>query len=194
MMQTSTTESILRALVGAYVTHPEDLQIATHAKVDGSQLWTLKGHLEDEGMLVGSRGSHVDALDFLVRQFGEAEGKRWSFLLVTRPKVGGPRPHEQHRDDFKHDPRPSQDLLTQIVAEVVAGAFDVAVTRSMDPELTFSFAIRVRDPEDFARLVKPARAGGPSIITALGTLFRAIAKKKQVRYQLDVVEGWNKAP
>ena len=77
-----------------------------------------------------------------------------------------------------------------MLEELDIGSFRVDVGPGAGPRsaLTFVFAITVQDSSDYNALtVSPAEPrNDETIIGALGTLFRAIAKKNGVRYELAI--------
>ncbi len=181
------TKELLRDLVHAFTMHPGDLELEVqHA--DGAALWMIKGNKEDEPFLVGKGGSHVRALSFLVRCIGLARREKYTFTLITRqaPKV---RPPMEPNAAIKHDPSPSQALLVRILEELAIDLFTVSVGPGSGPRntLTFLFEIFVRDVADYNALtVSPFPDSSETIVGALGTLFRAIAKKNGVRFDIAV--------
>lgn len=181
------TKELLRDLVHAFTMHPEALQLeAQHTT--GAALWIMKGHKDDERFLVGSGGSHVRALSFLVRCIGLARREQYTFKLIT---IQAPRkrPPMDPNDAITHDPEPTRALLERILQELSIGSFSVDVGPGVGPRaaLTYVFTIRVKDGADYNALtVAPFPESTETIVGALGTLFRAIAKKNGVRFDIAV--------
>lgn len=192
------TEQLLHDIACAFVEHPEDITIASQPSLDGAIYFALKGHPGDEGRLVGTGGCHVDALTFLVALLGQADGDVYTFRLITRQ---GPRQNtpiaDRHVVGF--DPRPARELLLRILVEL---GFDEA-TVEVGPgsgarhALTFNFTINAGSLADYELLLsetkvvifpasdnKPEKAIKMRPIEALGTLFRAIAKREGVRFSI----------
>lgn len=185
---TKRTETILRDLIASFTTHPEAVQIDAQL-APGSAYWMVKGHPEDEPILVGKQGSHVRALAFLVYSFGAARKEHHTFRLITEqaPRV---RPPMQQLAAMRHKPEPARLLLVRLLEELYIGSFRVEVGPGTGPRsaLTFVFAITVQDSRDYNALTVSAAEPrtDETIIGALGTLFRAIAKKNGVRYELAI--------
>jgi predicted RNA-binding protein YlqC (UPF0109 family) len=165
--------NLLRDLVSTFVERPEALRVAAQPAADGACYFAMKGALEDESKLVGAGGSHVDALALLVAEFGRAD--------------------QPPRDVIDHDPQPARELLCRVLSSLDVGAFAVTVGPGPGPRnsLTFLFEISLHDAVDYKRLTVPVQhvsCENATIVAALGTLFRAIAKKNGVRYNLTVKE------
>jgi predicted RNA-binding protein YlqC (UPF0109 family) len=177
------TEELLRDLVSRFVDHPDALEIA-HQVAEGSTYFVLKPHLEDEGRLIGSSGSHVRALSFFVASLGRAHRTKYTFRLLT---AGEPQTRRREElDVLKHDPEPSFLLLERILDAFRVEDYDVGVSPGSGERdsLTFVFAVKVSVAwYDFFTV--PGRDNPMTIAAALGTLFRAIAKKAGVRYQIN---------
>lgn len=187
--ETNQTKEILRDLCSAFLDHPDALEIEAQ-EAPGSCFWQIRGHREDESKLVGRDGSHVRALAFLVGRFGAARSEAHTFKLLTerRPE---PRPPLKPKKAIRYDTKPVEGLLVRILSELDLGDFFVTVgpgTGARDV-LTFVFSIVVKDPLDVRILtVRPDPNSDETIVGAIGTLFRAIAKKNGVRFDLAVLE------
>lgn len=202
MTETQQLSDLLRDLAGALVDKPEAIRVATQAALDGTSYWAVKGDPEDESKLVGRDGSHVNALRLVVQEIGRANGKVYTFRLITDNDARA-RPPGNPRDVLEYDPRPARDLLCRILAELELAEFAVEVGPGAGPRnsLRFDFAVRVKEAADYSELLKPRRlvlregsaraeevAVEMPIVDALGTLFRAIAKRAGVRFQINVVK------
>lgn len=190
MTDNQKTEQLLRDLAASLVEHPEALRVAHQIAEDGSIYWAMKGHDDDEPKLVGQRGSHVDAITLLVSQIGKANGKPYTFRLIT---INAPidRPKAPPRDVIDYDPAPAKNLLVRILESLEIGAFAVSVGPGPGARnsLTFVFTIGVNDISDFMTLTyRPDPKADETIEGALGTLYRAIAKKDGVRFFIKVEE------
>lgn len=197
MTDLARTKQVLRDLVAAFTIHPEAIQIDA---MPGGQ-WVMKGaRHEDEPVLVGKHGSHVRALSFLMRAIGEARGESYSLKLITTHEPRGGRMAKKKVAD-NHDPAPAAELLGRILAELSIGDFMVETEPGEAGELlAFNLTIRVRQFADYNALTVAPGSPSPVVVTsetlvgALGTLFRAIAKKIGVRYDLVVARERPVAP
>ncbi len=181
---------LLRALVSNYVDRPEELVLNNQESSDGACYFALQGALGDEGKLIGQRGSHVRALTFLIELMGSAQRRPWTFRLVTK---GSPqrRVENEPRDVVTHDPRPHRDLLCRILEAIGCSVFGVEVGpgNGARHSLTFIFTVRIPVSAELERIKSAIHADGRkdddlTIANAIETLFRAIAKKSGVRYQI----------
>jgi predicted RNA-binding protein YlqC (UPF0109 family) len=207
MTAAAQVEDLLRDLCSAFVERPELLKVASQESLTGECFFALQGAPEDEPILVGKHGSHVDALTWLVAQFGEAEERAFTFRLVTPGERGEWEPMRRN-DATEHDPRPARDLLCRILEAIGATQFSVEVGPGTGARssLLFIFTIRPRDSDDHARLItprrvvvrpalpecgkypaRPERAIESTFLAAVGTLFRAISRKTGARYSVAVV-------
>lgn len=196
----SRTKALIRDLAASFTKHPEGIQlrIATAEELSIKRLpptavlWVMYGaRQEDEAVLIGKLGSHVRALSFLVRSFGMARNETHLFELIT---VHAPRDRSAMIRNVArtHNPTPAVALLQRILAELSIGAFKVeAATAGTTEDPAFVLTINVREFVDYSALTVAPFQGASSgaaetIVGALGTLFRAIAKKNGVRYDLVV--------
>jgi len=214
---------LLRDLLSAFVEHPADLKVMAR---DIAATPTTPAHLlfivtcspEDEPILIGKRGAHVQALMFLVERFGEAVGTPYRLSAVTD---GAPGEWEKIAPKVatEHDPAGAAALLDSILTELPIGQYALEEgedMRNLTPReiaaglhnaLAFSFVITPRDPADAAKLKTPQRLiireatpalnGRPAkpelsveltTLDILVTLFLAIARRAGVRYSLSVRE------
>lgn len=194
--ETNQTKTVLRDLVARFTEHPEALEITAQVAPPDEQthnwscFWMMKGHPEDESKLVGKDGAHVRALEFLVSRFGVARLEVHTFRLITKRKPE-PRPQAVPNTAMSYDPQPTADLLSRILAELDLGEFLVRVGPGSGArnKLTFLFEILVRDGLDQRILtVRADPNADETIVGAIGTLFRAIAQKDGVRFDIKVSE------
>lgn len=185
-MSTSTT-TLIRDIAAAFVDHPEQIDCRSQASED-AVYFAMRGALADEGKLVGAQGAHVDAMTLLVSEFGKSEGHTFGFLLMTTG-TRTDRPKAPERQASGHSPAPAQSLMVRILERIHIGGFDVSVAFSE----TYVFTIKVNALQDYIKLTVSQPFKRPSgtqqemsIVGALGTLFRAIARKEGVRYAISV--------
>lgn len=169
------TRDLIIELVGRYVDRPADLRCEFQTTEKGDVYWMMKGHETDEGKLVGIDGCHVNALESLIVRIGTEQRKTYTFRLLT---IGEPRrrPQQAPRDVIEYDPRPARDLLCRLLYALAVQRFSVEVGPGSDPRRSLTFVFRV----------KTASYIDGDMLDALGTLFRAIAKKDGVRFQISL--------
>ncbi len=182
MTTTENVRALVHEFVASYVDKPEALRVEFQQAETGDVYWMMKGDIDDEGKLVGKEGTHVDALTQIIGAIGRARGSAYTFRLLTR---GGSIKKERPRDVIAYDPKRAHALLIRILVALGVGA-RVRVGPGNGPRqsLTFVFTIESAAPEDYAALVRVDGEFGTTIVAALGTLFRAIAKKDGVRFQI----------
>lgn len=182
---------LIRELVESYIDHPRDLTL--EGKPFASAVyWSMRGHADDYGKLVGKRGAHVNALAFLVRIMGHAQKELHSFKL-EEPSPGERREAAPAKAAETYDPRPARDLLCRLLEALDIGQFvvEAKVERNLNPRVDFPlfvrFEIGVRSHDDYEVMVMESASSALTVIGSLGMLFRARANKEGVGVQLDVV-------
>jgi predicted RNA-binding protein YlqC (UPF0109 family) len=185
---TERTQQLLHALVGMYVTSPQDLQL-TARETPGRVEWCLWPGSADTPFIVGGRGSHIRALSYLVGEIGKARDVLYTLTLKEPPR--GPAPSWADRPvATEYDHVPARDLIEQLLHAVGTTEFKLNyLTRGIhaDGRLRTEFQIWVRSDEDYKHLTVPTGTqDDQTIIAALGTLFRAHANKVGCRIQLQV--------
>lgn len=186
--QTEQISDLLRELVETFIDHANSLAI-DHKCVPGATYWTMQGHADDYGKLVGKKGAHVNALTLLVSAMGTAADQLFTFKLLD-PEPAPRRASSPPKQADHYDPRPARDLLCRILENLGIGQF--AVDDIMPPgrmPIEVMFRIAVRTDEDYRALtVAPDNSPkGLSVIAALGTIWRAMANKHGIRTQLEVL-------
>lgn len=179
---------LIRELAGLYVGSPEELGIRHQAGKEGSVYFVMQGRPEDDSRLVGYMGCHVKALTFLIEQVGKAQGKIFTFRLLTTEN--GPRPNYKPRDVLDYDPLPARDILRRWLDALGVKDFSVAVNSPDGPRrsLAFDFDITIKDFARAHSLTIPNAKEELFTIGALGTLFRAIGKQNGIRFQINLAD------
>ncbi len=185
--QTEQLNDLLRELVESFIDHAHALSISAK-EVPGAVYWTMQGHADDYGKLVGKKGAHVNALTLLVSALGTAADQLFTFKLLE-PEPAPRRPASPPKTASSYDPRPARDLLCRILENLGLGQFCVESKIDKGAQISVTFEIAVRTDEDYRALtVAPGNTPDAlSIIVALGTLFRAHANKGGIRTQLEVL-------
>lgn len=188
--ETLRLHELLRDLVASYTDHTHALELAAK-EVPGAVYWTLRGHADDYGKLVGKSGAHVKALGYLVTALGVADGELFTFKLLE-PEPAPRRPSSPVKEATKYDPKPAGELLTRLLGELGIGQYAVTgITDASRVPIFVTYEIAVRDAEDYSALTVGPTEGeyvGQTLIGALGTLFRARANRDGVRFQLNVIK------
>lgn len=193
-------ENLIHDIAAAFVDKPESLEIVSQPALDKAVYFALKGDPRDEGRLVGVGGCHVDALTFLVAMMGRAAGEKFTFRLITCA-----RPEERTSMKSNHvtnyDVAPAQRLLSRILAEIGVPDARIQVRAPEGPQFSLSFVLSIVTPYpaqrdrllDSTKIVifpasetKSEKAIEMRGVEALGTLFRAIARKDGVKMAIAV--------
>ena len=183
----SDLSELVRELAGLYVGHPDKLQIRFQEAKDGSVYFAMRGTPEDDSRLIGTKGCHVDALKFLIGEIGAAQGRAFTFRLLSTPGSRGQ--WYPPRDVLDYDPIPARDLLRRILSALGVAEFSVEVNPGSGPResLFFEFEVKIPDGKIAADLTI-GEEDEISVIGAIGTLFRAIAKTNGVRFQVRLAD------
>jgi len=187
-MSEQNIQLLLHELISSFVEHPDALVVDVMADGPGYFIFEVTPHREDESKLLGQRGCHVRSLQFLTYRFGEAQGKKYLFNLVTTQESGGRRQADRKATLF--DPEPIKRILLEIMKALELPVHVSAEQDGTTEEgyLYFVFVIKVMDPKSGKTLLGPVPFGkGQMTLTeALGTLLRAIARAEGVVFQVEV--------
>ena len=189
-------KKLITDLVGAYIERPSELQVVEQETADGKAVyWAIRADPYDNGMVIGFGGGHVDALEFLVERMGEAAGKRFTFRAIT-DEAPGTISRREPRTALEYDPTAVLKLLERLIRAVGVNASCIVgpgngAEKGERNTLRYLFRIVPTTTADSNRLVQvygardPETDRGPNIIGAIGTLFRAMAKRDGVRFNLQ---------
>jgi len=75
-----TPETWLKHILEGLVSHPDALLIQEKEDEMGT-LFTITAHKEDQGMLIGRKGEHVNALRVILRSYGYKVDKKISLKV-----------------------------------------------------------------------------------------------------------------
>lgn len=181
------TRTLIRELAAAYTQHPEALEIGEQVGTT-SCLWMLRGHRDDEPLLVGINGCHVRALARIVAALGVPLGQVFRFKLLTEhePQL---RPRFKPKTEIGYDPEPARLLMEKLLEATEIGPFGISVGAGEDPRDVPTFVFVVTAPTSRDRgLLQISQTGAPedSIVGALSTLFRAIGRKHGVKFEIRI--------
>lgn len=186
--ETQTDCDLLRLLVESFIDHPNHLSVVAKDYRD-AVYWEFRAHTDDHPKIVGKRGAHVHALSLLVRKIGLARETVYYFELLE-PEPGRRREASPPKAVEAYDAGPARKLLEDILTELGLGQFAIEVLSKPFSEsgpLQYRFEIILRTEEDYAALTVPEPSNpNATTIGALGTLFRARARKDGVVIDLEV--------
>ncbi len=185
-------DELLRDLIGSYTSHPEELLI-DRKEHSGSVYWGVTAHGNDTPALVGKQGTHVKALSRILAEIGDAEGEIFIFSL-REPKIPRTRDGFQRVEAPRgYDPTKARQLLERILR--AAGLEDTQIESILSPAPKYEppsviFRIFTRSEDDYGALVgrdeESTVIDQPSLVGAIGTLFRAYATNEGLKFNIEV--------
>lgn len=169
---------------------PDALKITTDehpARVD----WFVSIDIDDQGKVIGKKGIHVKALQFLIGLFGLKYGQQ--FRLTVHDPIPGHRSKDNPpRTADSYDSGQAEALLYDLLDELLSNDGTVIeITRGKDGgRMSFEFRIDASTEADYVRLVHVCdpigRGDSQTVVAALGTLFRAYALRDGVNFTVRV--------
>jgi predicted RNA-binding protein YlqC (UPF0109 family) len=177
--------SLLVAVAARFLKHESCVEVKYQAG-PGVCYWAMRVHAEDEPKAIGTEGCHARAFAALVEAWGKRSGEVHTFRLLTGPRTKQPR--DKFVDAFEYDPAPEVELLHRVLSHIGLNGFSVKVGPPDHPvdTLTFRFEIQLLTPGDVRVLMRPGDE--EPLIGAIGTLFRAMARKIGVAFEFVVTE------
>ena len=182
------TEALLKELVCAIVSKPEELRVVSQwTKERDGCFFGIKGAPADDGILLGKQRSHFDALDAVMDRIGYAQRKTFTLAIRTTPMLDEP-PRREFVQSFEHDPKKSAELLRRILVAMGISDFRIEVGPDSIARHGLSFVFTIHTTDYFAGILLRFFEDDPgeSLVTVMGTLWRAIAMRQGVRYQINV--------
>lgn len=176
-------EQLIRDLVSAYIDHPAQLKIGSQESEDGAIEWAVECGERDQGKMIGYRGCHVRALALIIETMGNANRRTW--ILNLKDQGAPKRIDSVSRKAARHDPMYHVQLLSRVIAAIGLDKIETeAMPDGISPfgELSFRFYARTSFAEDY--ILDGENDRGETVRAAIDTLYRAIAKRCGVRYQL----------
>lgn len=182
----TTIKELLRDIVAGFVEQPNAIQIA-HQQAPGSCYWMLRVAPADDPKAIGKDGTHARALATLLAAWGDADGELHTFRLLNNPERVEREP-DKIRDVMEYNVEPRKELLERILCELGLDGFAIRTGpgNGARDTLTFELAVNVATMRDYTRLTQPRGETGVAIEAAIGTLFRAIARKDGVNISIAV--------
>lgn len=179
---TRTATELLRAIVLSFIDHPGAVRL-TAKEMPGGVYWELQVHPDDMPKACGKMGTHIRAMKFLMAQIGARQRMKYSLKLLE-PEPGPVRPASPMKSVTSYDCRKAHELLVRALYQVTG--MQEAVEIEEEGTTSFCFAIVIRDKAHYVRIGVPPDDYDPSmtVIGALGTLWRAYAKKEGVTLRI----------
>jgi len=173
---------LLRRIVQSYTHEHEQLSIQPTAQPDGVR-FVMQVHADDYPKVCGKKGSALQALAFVLREFGVADGVKYQ-LTLWEPKEDDLRgPERIITPPEEYDPSEPMELLNEILSLVYAGAdvFQIEDEQVVDG---YKFVITTRDP---APLLKSyANDRSLTLLAALQRLMKSYAGCVGLHFYLEM--------
>lgn len=157
--------ALLRALLAAYTRWHRDMKINGAKLTSGVQI-SVQAHRDDHPRLVGSRGTHIMAIQTLFAFIGRRAGRVVRVTLLE-PATGEKLPLEPYVENPKWKPEPMRKLLGA-VASAVFGEGEVTLTVNAVGEMT---VFEIAPKQAISQLMRDAE-----IEKAFHLIFHAIGK------------------
>ena len=190
-------EDLLRDLVGTYISHPDELLI-DRKEHGGSVYFGITPHGNDAPALVGKQGCHVKALQRILGEIGECAGEIY-VLTLREPKIPRDRGNlEKPARPASFDQQRPLALLKRLLVAICLPdtSLEFMWTPSGGSKYTppsMGFRIYTRSEDDYGKLVATeegdALVSKPSLVGAIGTLFRAYAAKEGMIFTIEVARS-----
>ena len=181
----ASTETLIRDLATRMISRPDELETGAQCDEHGTALIAMRCAPEDEGVLVGKGGCHVKAFAYLVERIGLARKKEYLFKLKTNGGCNETLFDPQYAT--RHDTGPGKVLLERVFRELSINTAQIRPEETpIDiPVLNYVFHVELNDETALARLFAQSQSGTP-LIGHIASLFRAIAARVGVRYQIEL--------
>lgn len=190
--ETKDVHLLLTQLLKAIIDHPEDLRIETkefQARVE----WRVRVHIDDQGKVIGKMGAHIKALQFLFACIGYATNVQYR-IQVLEPEEPRRGPENDPREAMTYDTGEAEALLFELLDDVFgndeARITIAQSTKSLIPSFTFCIdpvtegnRMKLETPMDWAGRGEPM-----TVVGAIGTLFRAYARKEGVGFMIEAAK------
>lgn len=181
------TLELVRALVSSYINHPKKL-LLEGSEIEGRVYFEMRAAFDDQPKLIGKAGSHIKALRFLLKEIGLGQDRDYTLTLLE-PIPGSRGEPERPKPVSFYETKEAHELLERAAGALVLGQARVDCAKIPgDRPCSYLFTITPRDANDYADLITPYDDDPerPTVIGALGTLFRAYANKDGVQFKIEV--------
>ena len=181
------TADLIKALTQLYVGNPEAIEVAMQEGEDGSCYFAMRGDPRDDSRLIGRDGSHVQALEFLVKRIGAAQGRIFTFRLLDTK--GRHEPYPLPPPQITYDTKRIQNLLSQLLAAIGVEGFYVQAGPGVGPRqtLAYEFVIDIQN-RAIAESLTYSLENNLSVIGSIGTLVRTIGRQQGVSLQVRLAD------
>lgn len=199
-MQLEAIDKLLHSLISALVMNERGIEIDCLPGVHRVR-WKIRVTLDDHGMLVGKRGAHVKAINYLVAMIGAKAAQRFD-IWAEEPYDIGRAPEDRARPTPPEvfDPTEATCLMQEVLDILCEQSPALTVeTRpikiidrkdELSPQVIAFFTIRPLTHDDMDT-IRGEHGSRPedrmSTEAAIGTLWRAMGKRVGVEFTVSVV-------
>lgn len=188
MIDHDQTTLLLRRLLESFTDHHGDLELKFR-EMPGRVDWLLKGNLNDQGKLVGRQAAHIKAIKFILAELGEVAGEQYFIRLMeaNAGERGMPAPPRVAPADY--DTTPAMELLYDLLKAMLDEPPTIGLIKDMAGDQPgWTFRIQCGRIQDYEKLIEPVdgEPANQTLLTSLGTLFRAAGNKDGVSFKIEV--------
>lgn len=176
----------LQDLIRALASEPDriDLEVAVLPR---RLNFFVRPPINDAGKLIGKQGTHVAALSVVAAAMGDRFDAEWTFH-VREPEDGARRPRvTPPADPARHDPTADLDLLRRVLEACGGPGYEVGAEPEGDA--AWAFVVRSETHAEHEVLAGQRPPNGETLVSALGTLFRAVGRRQGVAYRIQADGG-----
>lgn len=192
MTNEDTRRPLITRLINGLIDDERSLELDSVALVRRVN-WRAKVDINDMGKVIGRQAAHLYSLRVLLNLMGAKFGEDWR-LEVTDPDAGDRVDKGMVPAAKSYDPRPTRDLICEIMEATGHDAFTVEIQTttksesSPDHRLEYKFIIRPATRSDLELLLTKVTVGRVELtpVAALGTIFRAYGRQQGVSFTIEV--------
>ncbi len=187
-----TPPQLIREVIASFIDHQNYLSLHLgECLVRGypSHGWIIDVHADDMRKVVGKSGTHIMALQHLFQRM--QSGRAWPLILRDpQPAIVTAQcaPVKAERYDFRRAQTLIQSLVIALGCPQTVVACDSRANGGSTGELAFTFVFHAPNEAEYDRLTvpHPTDTKNRTLVASLGTLFKAIARKDGVDFDIVV--------
>lgn len=187
-MTTEETTLLIRRLLESFTDHHADLDLRFR-EMPGRVDWLLAGNINDQGKLVGRQAAHIKAVKFILAELGDVAGEQYFIRLeeAAAGERGMPAPPRVPPPDY--NTAPTAKLLFDLLSALLDQPPVIGLIKDTTGDKPgWTFRIQCVRVQDYEKLVAPVDddPSNQTLLTSLGTLFRAAGNKDGVSFKIEV--------
>jgi len=191
---TDTIEPLMHDVIGAFIGHPEQLQIEC-TRMGGLLVMNIQAHPDDNPKIVGKGGKNLAALNAL---FGKIAAAMNLTIKIKVPDRNKSRLHPNNKKGFEADPNWPRDEFVQLLRDVLASlcVHRPNIREQINPRRPMRMGMDTITIEESSIFhITPAyddlHVFTPEIEIALEVIFRAIGQQQGRRVIITFVNVQN---